>query len=157
MPLNSGIEKHIGNLLSVKRGIIVHGCNAQGAMGAGVARAVRSQYPLAYQVYREEYEKNGLKVGDITSAVVARCEGGTPALIIVNAVTQENFGTDRVQVDYSALSLCFDKVAALARQTLLEVHFPLIGCGLAGGAWEEVAPRIESALGTIPAHLWVFA
>ena len=154
---NSGIEKHVGNLLSVQRGIIVHGCNAQGAMGAGVARAVRSQYPLAYEVYREEYEKNGLKVGDITSAIVARNAAGAPELIIVNAITQEHFGTDRVQVDYAAMSHCFDKVAVLARETELEVHFPLIGCGLAGGSWEQVAPRIERALGTIPSHLWVFA
>jgi O-acetyl-ADP-ribose deacetylase (regulator of RNase III) len=145
------IIRHTGNLLAVSRGIIVHGCNAQGAMGAGVARLVRDQFPLAYQVYRNQFESQGLEVGEIIPATVA------PDLIIVNAITQKFTGTDRVQVDYLGLSACFDKVALLARESSLEVHFPLIGCGLAGGSWDEVAPRIERALGDIQGHLWVIA
>jgi O-acetyl-ADP-ribose deacetylase (regulator of RNase III) len=149
-----GILTHQGNLLDVPRGIIVHGCNALGLMGAGVARVVRQKYPRAYEVYRKQYETKGLNLGDIIPVVV-REEPTAPILFIVNAITQQDVGTDRIQVDYESISTCFEKVAKIARDFKLEVHFPLIGCGLAGGSWEEVAPRIERALGDIPAHLWV--
>lgn len=36
----NSIERHVGNLLDATTWIIVHGCNARGAMGAGVAKAI---------------------------------------------------------------------------------------------------------------------
>ena len=36
-------EYKTGDLLAVPSGHIVHGCNAQGAMGAGVALAIRNK------------------------------------------------------------------------------------------------------------------
>lgn len=154
--MNTTIEKHVGDLLSVSHGIIVHGCNAQGVMGAGVAAAVRATYPGAYDTYRAAHSESGLKVGQIVP-YTAKSENGCPGLIIVNAITQEFYGQDgRRYVDYDGVRKCFEQVADLARRSeLTDVHFPLIGCGLAGGNWPDVAPIIEQTLAGLNAHLWV--
>lgn len=150
------IQKHQGDLLSVTRGILVHGCNARGVMGAGVAAAIRRQFPTAYAAYRERYRTAGLRPGDVIAVTVRENAEGAQ-LIIANAVTQEDFGRDaqRVYVDYDGLERAFVLVRGLALHHGLPVHFPLIGCGLANGRWEEVASRIERALGPeVDKHLW---
>lgn len=151
------IITHEGDMLDLPSGIFVHGCNAQGVMGSGIALQIKEKYPKAF----EEYSR-------VTSMSAYRNEkhvflGSTPwveiskDLCIVNAITQEKYGTDgKKYVDYDAISRCFGFVKALAESKKLPVHFPLIGCGRGGGKWEEIAPLIEKALGPrITGHLWV--
>ena len=58
----------------------------------------------------------------------------------------------------AGLEAAFGRIRMLARDTGLPVHFPLIGCGLAHGTWEEVSKRIELGLGpNIEKVLWHFA
>lgn len=38
------------NLLDISHGIIAHGCNAQGVMGAGVAKQIKIKYPTAFEI-----------------------------------------------------------------------------------------------------------
>lgn len=146
------IHEHEGNLLHVQKGIIVHGCNARGVMGSGVAFDVRQIWPKAYACYRREYERAGLKLGDVIFYKPR------DHLLIANAITQEDYGRDlsRVYVDYEAVRQCFEKVLVVARWLELPVHFPLIGCGLANGDWEIISEIIDK---TIPdefgKHLWV--
>lgn len=152
--MSTKIIKHIGDLLSVERGLIVHGCNAQGVMGSGVALAVKRKYPAAFREYQAAYFDRELRVGAIVPYLVSGSLE-EPILVIVNAITQEYYGTERRQVDYDGVRKCFEQVAELARKTkLYDVHFPLIGCGLAGGDWNVVAPIIEETLEGLHAHLW---
>ena len=147
------IKTQHGDMLALRRGILVHGCNARGAMGAGIALTIKNRFPAAFQVYREAHERAGLQLGTITFAEVE------PDLIIVNAITQDDWrrtNKDIVLADYDAIEAAFARIRPLALERRLTVNFPLIGCGLAGGAWEEVAPRIERALGEeIEKHLWL--
>ncbi len=155
--MTTTIEKHTGDLLeNVKEGLIVHGCNAQGVMGAGIALAVRNRYPEAFEVYHNKYLEDGLLLGTITYYRARPSMNGREPLIVVNAVTQDGFGRDKRYVDYPAVRRCFKEVAALARVTdVSAVHFPLIGCGLAGGEWSVIEPIIEETLDGLQAHLWV--
>lgn len=150
------IERHRGDMLSVQRGLLVHGCNAQGVMGSGVALAIRRRYPGAFTAYSNQAERLGLHLGDVIFHVVKLGHDGEPSLVVANAVTQQYYGRepDRLYLSYDALSACFQKVAAYARRHGLPVHFPLIGCGLAGGDWAKVAPRIEAELGKLQGNLW---
>lgn len=152
------IQRHIGNVLTIPSGIIVHGCNAQGVMRSGIANSIRETFPQAYQDYRGIYEERGLRVGQVIFSVVGRDEAGAPSKIIAHAITQEFYGRDPnvVYVDYEGLGRCFMVVRMKALETGLAVHFPLIGCGLANGKWPEVTSRIEPALGEqVEQHLWV--
>lgn len=149
------IHEHQGNLLHRERGILVHGCNAQGIMGAGIARVIKERHPTVFAAYRMRKESGGLHLGDIIPVEV---DSATPPKIIISAITQEHFGTDKrvVYVDYAAIEACFTKIRPLAIELALPVHFPLIGCGLANGKWEEVGPRIDHALGDdVEKHLWM--
>ncbi len=45
-------------------------------------------------------------------------------------------------IRYDAVEKCLDKVASFALDLGATVHMPRIGCGLAGGKWEEIEPII---------------
>jgi O-acetyl-ADP-ribose deacetylase (regulator of RNase III) len=42
--------------------------------------------------------------------------------------------------------MCLKKLAAEAKNLEASVHMPRIGCGLAGGKWEEIEPIITDEL-----------
>ena len=151
----SAIQAHRGDLLSVTHGILIHGCNAQGKMGSGVAKAVRDRYPGAYRAYLRVFHERGLRVGQLVPSVVPRTQ---PALVVVNAITQEHYGREegRVYLSYPGLRECLQRTRALAyEQGIRVVHFPLIGCGLAGGDWSQVAPILQEELPAFALHLWI--
>ena len=131
-----------GDLLSTTEGIIMHGCNAQGVMGSGVALAVRQKYPKAYKRYKEEIQRGFLGLGDVQLVEVKQ------NLLIANAITQEFYGREKkLYVSYEAIRECFTTVFEVARGTeVLCISIPKIGAGLGGGDWEVILGIImESA------------
>jgi len=170
------IEQRNGDVLNVPEGIIVHGCNCLGVMGAGVALQVKSRFPEAFKAYRKQFESsyvfgvdpfmkkyheyNGLNLGDIIAVQVGEKKW------IINAMTQEKFGTDKRHVNYEAVATCFEKVSEFARSVLaefygrgdgtldlqraidhpLQICFPAIGAGLAGGNWKIIANIIDNTV-----------
>ncbi|WP_294203638.1 Appr-1-p processing protein, partial [uncultured Chryseobacterium sp.] len=49
-------------------------------------------------------------------------------------------------IRYEAVESCLKKLADEALPLKASIHMPRIGCGLAGGKWEEIEPIIQSAL-----------
>ncbi len=49
-------------------------------------------------------------------------------------------------IRYNAVDRCLPKVAKKAVELEASVHMPRIGCGLAGGKWEEIEPIITRQL-----------
>lgn len=120
-----------GDLLEAKEKVIAHGCNCQGVMGSGVAKAIRAKWPEAYTKYRETFEKVGLELGDVVSVPVA------PNKWVANVMTQNLYGTSRRMVNYAAI--------AYGIRDMIEMHFavgrfalPKIGAGLGGGDWNII-------------------
>lgn len=144
------MKERTGDLLSLSEGIIAHGCNTLGVMGAGVALQVRKKYPMAFRAYREAFEQKGLRLGE-----VIWYQAG-PKLWIANAITQARiYGKPgEMLASMEAIEEAFSTIGSRARQWGLEVSFPLIGCGLAGGSWDQVGPRVERALGEVDSTLW---
>ena len=138
-----------GDLFEVKRGLIIHGCNAQGVMGSGVAAGVRSIYPKAYEVYRKAYEQTKATSGDGLGLGTCTIANVSPDLWIVNAVTQASMGPG-LQTSYAAVAQCFDFANYLAGALDLfyeeptPIHFPKIGAGRGGGDWEQIVQLIET-------------
>lgn len=152
------IKEHQGNLLlQVKAGIIVHGCNTLGVMGAGFAESVKAMYPAVFDTYRNHYLKEGLKLGEVVWARAIETEDKRPVLVFANALTQDRLARRKGEkvVSEDAIRDAFVTIRKAAEKTGFPVHFPLIGCGLAGGVWAEIAPIIEESLGpTVERHLW---
>ena len=119
----------VGDLFAeVEHGYIMHGCNAQGVMGSGVAKIVRDDYPIAFETYAKQHPNYIL--GEVIPAIVDTNK------VIVNAITQDQFGTHQVQVDYDAVQQACRGAKHLAASGMIasrEIHFPFIGAGLAGG------------------------
>lgn len=147
------IVTQTGNLLDVPKGHIVHGCNAQGVMGSGVALAIRNKWPQVFSRYRDTYEQEGLQLGEVFPVTVS------PELRVWNAITQNLYGRNGSRfVSYDAVETCFSEI----NQYLLtvpdpaprELHIPLIGAGLGGGNWEIIREIIEQTV-TYPTTLWV--
>jgi len=131
----------IGDLFAnVEHGFIMHGCNAQGVMGSGVAAIIRRDFPLAFEKYAEQHPYYIL--GEVIPVIVE------PNLVIVNAITQEWFGTDRVHADYAAIEQACKGAIHLAQSGMIEstdIHLPMIGGGLAGGDQLRLLDIFEAA------------
>lgn len=129
------IEYKCGDIFTTDCNYIVHGCNSRGTMGAGVAKLIRQKYPKAYQDYIDVYNNNGLILGDFY------CSEQPDGKVIINAITQENYGTDRVQVSYWAIANVFRNLNLCG---IKKLALPKIGAGLAGGDWDVISAIISN-------------
>ena len=130
---------------------MIHGCNAQGRMGSGVAALIRSRYPKAYEDYHHCYMDKGLSLGELIISI-------NDPHVVINAITQEFFGYDgKLYLSYDALTTAFatlddmawaaehdEEFASRLGGNITAVALPLIGCGLAGGQWSIVSNIIEN-------------
>jgi len=149
-----------GSLLDVDKGYIVHGCNAQGVMGAGVARLIKFKYYGAYCVYKRAYDNFVEGIGKMPIGTISYYRVGS--VIIVNSITQEFYGSSaKMYTDYFALRECFCKLNKFIVSQVIDdipkiVNFPVIGCGLGGGSWDVVKHIIDEELDdSIVKNLWV--
>ena len=133
------IEYIKGDLFDTPHHIIVHGCNAQGVMGSGVAKIVREKHPYAYDDYIRVSKFQGLRLGQCIYSV-------SNHKLIVNAITQNNYGRDGSRyVDYEAVAKVMQHVNGVARDSDYgTIAMPKIGAGLGGGDWNVIEAIIKS-------------
>jgi hypothetical protein len=70
-------------------------------------------------------------------------------LWIANLIGQRDVRKDsqgNPPVRYDAIKKGLAKVGAFAREKNASVHMPRIGCGLAGGKWENIEPALNHEL-----------
>lgn len=127
-----------GDLLSVTKGVIVHGCNAQGVMGSGVAVQIKQKYPEAYIKYLDDYLEGFLTLGVLSVTRV------TKDLTIVSAITQNSYGRDpKIRyADYAAIETAFGQIYETWPNT--PVYAPRIGAGLGNGDWNIISKLIDN-------------
>jgi len=131
--------------------IFVHGCNAQGNMGRGIAGLVKKLYPFAYEAYKQEYKDFGLHLGDAHFVII---EGSS--VTVCNAITQKFYGYDgKLYVDYDAVIVALEKVAAEAKKRNVLVYLPMIGGGLGGGDVKRLTAIFQAVFHDVDATLWV--
>lgn len=156
------IRYEVSNLLNVQSGIIVHGCNAQGVMGAGVAAAIKATYPECFARYKTEFDQRDALYRALNKPNITDHEcmtinelldmhneahvGGViwwhadnSDLSIANAITQDGFGLRR-DTDYNAVDAVFEKIFNYIYPANGEdtIHIPLIGSGIGGGDWRVI-------------------
>jgi O-acetyl-ADP-ribose deacetylase (regulator of RNase III) len=137
-----------GDLIALaKKGkfdFIGHGCNCFAAMGAGIAKSVAIHFPEMKAVDKEysRYMETWEKLSNFSQCKLK----GIPT-VGVNFYSQYHPGPD---FSKEAFILSMRKFAIwkeeLSSDKLWSIGLPLIGCGIAGGDWEEVKKIIKTEL-----------
>lgn len=127
--------------------VFVHGCNAQGVQGSGVAAIVKKLYPEAYKAYKTGQKESGLHLGDTFCATIGN-------VTVVNAITQEFYGRDgRVYVDYDAVICALEDTVRIADGR--PIYLPLIGGGLGGGDSKRLIAIMQAVFHNVDATLFL--
>jgi O-acetyl-ADP-ribose deacetylase (regulator of RNase III) len=121
--------------------VIVHGCNCQHTMGAGIAYSLRTTFPEVYEADLSTPKGDREKLGTIVPVPVSR-DG--VSFTVVNGYTQFHYRGDGVLVDYEAVR----KVMRAVKEqfTGKRIGYPRIGGGLARGDWSLISAIIRRAL-----------
>ena len=144
------IKINKGDILQVQSGLILHGCNTKGVMGAGIAKQIAVKYPDVYSEYVRYCRWDDI-LGEALFVKVS------PTLVIGNLFTQDSFGRDPTMryVSYDAVDNAFKRISYLEEPDT-EIHFPKIGAGLANGDWTVIQSIIEHRLKDFTnLNLWV--
>ena len=118
--------------------VLIHGCNCQHTMGAGVAKLVAQAFPEALEADLQT-PKTTAKLGTVSYGFSPLPNG--EVLIIANAYTQAYYGKHHHAFNYGALRSCFEQI----KHDLEGMHFlyPAIGAGLGLGNWYLIHPIIK--------------
>jgi O-acetyl-ADP-ribose deacetylase (regulator of RNase III) len=127
------------DITTLESGIILHVCNNQGVMGTGVAKALYTKWPAV----KTAYQKQGRWPLGLNIYVEQE------DIIIVDMIAQDGFGKEpKVYLDYPALRACLSDIQQMGKLiSFVPIYIPWhMGCGLAGGDWNEVLKIIEEFL-----------
>lgn len=124
--------------------IIVHICNDIGGWGKGFVRAISKKWKAPEAAYRKWYKsQEGFALGQVQHV---RIEDD---LWVANLIGQHKIYKDEngdPPVRYDAIRIGLAEVAQRAQKLSASVHMPRIGCGLAGGKWEQIEPILDQEL-----------
>lgn len=153
------INYQSGNLLDVTSGLIVHGCNAQGVMGSGIALQLKQRYPGMFSQYVEDVNRwshqgtqRHLCMGKVSWYF-------HDDLVIASCITQKFYGKDGAKyVSYDAIDECaseIDDITSIGGLANVDhIHLPKIGAGLGGGSWDVIAEILKHRI-SLPITCWI--
>ncbi|HEX7862153.1 MAG TPA: Appr-1-p processing protein [Verrucomicrobiae bacterium] len=137
--------------------IIVHVCNNIGEWCRGFVLAISKRWPKPEQRYRAWHRgetDQPFALGEVQFVQV------TNDIHVANIIAQRDVRPQNCipPIRYEALRDGVRRVAAEARRLNASVHMPRIGCGLAGGNWNQVGPIIQTELADhqIPVFVYDF-
>lgn len=124
--------------------IITHICNDMGGWGKGFVLAISIRWKKPENEYRRWFQNGeNFILGEI-QMVQAEEDIWVCNMIGQHKTISNSKGTPPIR--YEAVEKCLEKLADEALKLNASIHMPRIGCGLAGGKWEEIEPIIESTL-----------
>jgi len=137
--------------------IICHICNDVGGWGKGFVVAISKRWPQPEAQYRAWYaqgELAGFRLGAI------QLVDAEPTLKVANMIAQRGIRPSAgvPPIRYDAVQECLASLANHAAELRASVHMPRIGCGLAGGSWDEIEALITATLvaAAVPVQVYDF-
>ena len=124
---------------------ILHCCNCFHKMGAGVAKAIKDEWPGAFEADLKTPRGDRSKMGSYSYHQQGE-------LVIINLYGQFRYSRLQVQsLEYPALRQSLRSAAERLRMWQekgvdVRIGYPLLGCGLAGGNWEQVKEILDEEL-----------
>lgn len=139
-----------GDISKAPEWVIIHGCNTQGKMNSGVAKALREKYPTIYDDYIKGLNEYHVQIGEsIHSCAKTK--------IIGNLLTQNHYGYDgdvyaspfwiRKAINHFLFNITYRAPISLPgdyEYPLMSIASPKIGCGRGGLLWDDVKEIFES-------------
>ena len=122
--------------------IICHICNNIGAWGAGFVLAVSKRWDEPEESYRDMNPEDR-KLG---SVMVIPVEDD---ILVANMIAQQGIYPDDSglpPIRYTAVRAALTAVNDLAVKINATLHMPRIGCGLAGGRWDDIEKIIKDVV-----------
>lgn len=123
---------------------IVHVCNDLGGWGKGFVLAITNNLGKNPEVSYRLWHRSGedFRLGKIQTVIV------NEKLHVVNMIAQSGYMSSENPhpLNLKALRICLKQMYDIAECTGVTVHMPRIGCGLAGGTWEEIEPIIQKTI-----------
>lgn len=137
----------IKNISSIKEGLIVHGVNCQGKMGAGAAKVLRAKHPSIFTPYSRMVEaaKAGGNLEELLGQVLV--VPINQSLYVGHGFTQLYYGRDegRKYASLDAVRTVLSTSVDIARSLNLPLYTTMLGCNLGGLNWNtEVAPLVDA-------------
>lgn len=125
-----------GDIFALESEALGHGVNCKGVMGAGVARGFRERFPAMHEAYRAL-----CKGGELQPGGVFPWREEASGLWVYNMASQNLPGpVARLSWLRGAAEATLEHASA---QGVELVTIPLIGCGIGGLEWEDVAEVLE--------------
>jgi len=123
--------------------VIAHVCNNRGGWGKGFVNAISARWSRPEQDYRcwhrehTDFDLGAIRLVQVESDVW-----------ISNMIAQHGYrsSVNPQPIRYDALERCLMTLGDQAIRLQATVHMPRIGCGLAGGTWNEIEPIIQRTL-----------
>lgn len=119
--------------------IICHICNDKRRWGAGFVLALSKKWKEPEAMYRS-IDTQKLYLGNVQFVEVEH------DITVANMIGQHDTNPDetgRPPIRYGAVRAALATVNDLAYKTNATIHMPRIGCGLAGGKWEDIEKIIK--------------
>ncbi|UJW30136.1 macro domain-containing protein [Saccharothrix sp. AJ9571] len=126
--------------------IVAHICNDRGGWGKGFVSAISRRWREPEAAYRRWYRERATNDFGLGAVQFVEVE---PETWVANMVGQRGVRTSRSTgppIRYDAVRQCLGHLATRARDRKASVHMPRIGCGLAGGSWEQIEPLVHGEL-----------
>ena len=146
-----------GDLLESKCTIIAHQCNCKTQSAAGLSATIFAKFPYA-DVYSSRTTPS-------IPGTVEICGNGREERYVANMFAQRYPSVSKWKNDTSEMRQqwfrsCLDLIADFVMNSGLKnvsVGFPyLIGCGLAGGKWDEYEGMLREWSKTAPCDVMIF-
>lgn len=136
------------DITTVKKGMVIHGCNCSRGFGSGVAGAIKKVWPQVEIMFRAN--KNPI-LADIQVCKL------NDDLYVANAYTQRNYGYDGiVYANIDAIdSILHEIILACIDKNIKDLYMPKIGCGYGGLNWEEDIEPILKSIKTNEINIYV--
>ncbi len=137
------INGDVFDALNTPYTMLIHGCNAQGVMGSGVAKTFKERFPEAFQKYGDDLKNQVVGLGTTSFYNLGLKQSDN---VVASGITQRYYGRDGKQyVDYSAVQSVFLECIAVAKYRLQMIAMPKIGAGLGGGDWGIISDILQKS------------
>jgi O-acetyl-ADP-ribose deacetylase (regulator of RNase III) len=139
------IEFTRGNLLEAKVEALVNTVNTVGVMGKGVALMFKEAFPQNFKDYEAACKRNEVQVGHM---FVTERQSFIGPKWIINFPTKQHWrGDSKMEWIEAGLE---DLKRVIVERNIRSIAMPPLGSGNGGLDWNNVRPKIDAALSSLP-------